>query len=546
MRRDIDLLQAVLDGTTDVIFVKDAAGKYLFINRIGAQLVGKSMDEIVGQDDSSLFEPSVAANIRAIDQRVMAEGTPITYEQPGPLLAADHTFLLTKSPYRNAAGELLGVIGIARDISPQKRAAEVLADSARRFSTLANNSPTGIYEADADGASIYVNNMCCELFEASREQLLRQEGWNVIHPDDLPWVVERWQRFMASSDSSYQVEFRFLFPGERIKHIVATALPLHDELGTKTGYIGNIIDVTEQRRAQRALELANQELEGRVHERTSELVSANELLRHEMTERLRTEERLREQQSQLAHALRVRTLGEMAAELAHEVNQPLSAISNYVHGSRQRLESGLLSMQEIGSTLDFIARESQRAADVIRRAKRFASTQQPSRAPLNLHKLIHEALEMLAYKVREQQISVVLDFAEQLPPAAGDELQVQQVVVNLLRNAMEAIGVAQSPQRLIQIATRQDGANVEFSVEDSGQGLQSGPPERIFESFYTTKPEGLGLGLPISRTIIEAHGGRLWADMPCATGARFRFTLPVWDDEPTSEPAARSDRLRSR
>ncbi|MBC7855745.1 MAG: PAS domain-containing protein, partial [Pirellulaceae bacterium] len=104
MRRDIDLLQAVLDGTTDVIFVKDAAGRYLFINRIGAQLAGKSMDEIVGRDDSFLFEPSVAANIRAIDQKVMAEGMPITYEQPGPLLAADHTFLLTKSPYRNGPG----------------------------------------------------------------------------------------------------------------------------------------------------------------------------------------------------------------------------------------------------------------------------------------------------------------------------------------------------------------------------------------------------------------------------------------------------------
>ena len=203
MRRDIDLLQAVLDGTTDVIFVKDAAGKYLFINRIGAQLVGKSMVEVVGQDDASLFEPSVAANIRAIDQRVMAEGTPITYEQPGPLLAADHTFLLTKSPYRNAAGELLGVIGIARDISPQKRAAEVLADSARRFSTLANNSPTGIYETDFQGTIIYVNNKCCELFETPREQMLQQQGRKVIHPDDLHWVMERWQRFIASDDASY-------------------------------------------------------------------------------------------------------------------------------------------------------------------------------------------------------------------------------------------------------------------------------------------------------------------------------------------------------
>ena len=538
MRRNTDLLQAVLDGTTDVIFVKDVSGRYLFINRMGAELAGKTVDEIVGHDASSLFASEIVPALEAVDKRVMAEGTSFTYEQAGPILAADHTFLVTKTPYRNAQGDLAGVLGIARDISPQKRAAEVVAESARRFSTLAGNSPTGIYEADANGDLIYVNNKCCELFEMTREDLLQQRGWNVIHPDDISHVVEEWQAFIASRSKSYHVEFRFLFPEVRIKHIVATALPLHNDLGVRTGFIGNIIDVTDERRVQRELELANQELEGRVKERTRELVAANEQLRHEMAERLRTEERLREQQAQLAHTLRVRTLGEMAAELAHEVNQPLSAISNYVHGTQQRLGANALTLPEVGSTLEFIAREAQRAADVIRRAKRFASTQQPTRKPLNLHKLIHEALEMLAYEARERQVKVKLELAERLPQAAGDELQVQQVIVNLLRNALEATSASHSAERLIQITTLHQDEFVEIMVEDTGPGLQLGKPERIFEAFYTTKPEGLGLGLPISRTIIEAHGGRLWADAECASGARFRFTLPVWDHElaPKSAP----------
>src|SRR5260221_1224724 len=159
----------------------------------------------------------------------MAEGTPITYEQAGPRRAADHTFLVTKSPYRDAEGEPIGVMGIARDISPQKRAAEVLSDSARRFSTLSNNSPTGIFEADADGIFIYFNDKCCEIFELSREQLLQQQGWDSIHPEDLPRATERWQKFLASDDSSYHIEIRCLFPGGRTKHVVATALPLYDE-----------------------------------------------------------------------------------------------------------------------------------------------------------------------------------------------------------------------------------------------------------------------------------------------------------------------------
>jgi PAS domain S-box-containing protein len=536
LRRNNDLLQAVLDGTTDIIFVKDLNGRYLFINRRGAELVGKTIEEIVGQDDSFLFAPELVPAIQAMDRRVMAEETSITYEQPGPRGAAEHTFLVTKTPYLNAQGELAGVLGIARDISPQKRAAEVVAESARRFSTLAGNSPTGIYEADAQGDLIYVNNKCCELFEVPREELLAQRGWNVIHPEDLALVTEAWQDFITSRRDSYHAEFRFLFPGGRIKHIVATALPLHNDEGVRTGFIGNMSDVTDQRRVQRELELANQELEGRVQERTRELLATNEQLRHEMAERLRTEERLREQQAQLAHALRVRTLGEMAAELAHEVNQPLSAISNYVHGTQQRLEEESLTLREVGSTLDFIAREAQRAADVIRRAKRFASTQQPTRKPLNLHKLIHEALEMLAYEAREKQIKVTLELAEHMPRAAGDELQVQQVIVNLLRNALEAISAASSTvAQSIQISTSRQDEFVEIVVEDTGPGLQLDKPERIFEAFYSTKPEGLGLGLPISRTIIEAHGGRLWADAQCAAGARFRFTLPVWDDDFTSE-----------
>lgn len=535
MRQNLDLLQAVLDGTTDVIFVKDLAGQYLFINQIGAQLVGKTVDEVIGQDDSAFFDPNRVAEIRAIDQKITVEGISLTYEQPGPPLSLDGTFLLTKSPYRDSAGTILGVLGIARDISPQKRAAEVLSESARRFSTLANNSPTGIFEADADGKIIYVNNKCCEIHETSKEKLLRGEVWSIIHPEDAPRIAADWQRFISSNETSYRVDCRLLFPDQRIKYTVGTSVALFDELGNKTGFIGNIEDVTEQKRASLALERANQELESRVKARTAELEFANDHLRQEMESRLRTEERLREQQAQLAHALRVRTLGEMAAELAHEVNQPLSAISHYAHGTIQRLEMGVLTMKEVGSTLEFIARESERAADVIRRAKRFASTQPPRRAPLDLHKLIHESLEMLAYKIREQQIEIELHMADEHPLAAGDELQVQQVIVNLLRNAVEAVAGSQAPKRLIQISIRAGKNCQEFVVRDSGPGLQSGQPERIFEAFNTTKPDGLGLGLSISRAIIEAHGGRLWADVPSASGATFRFTLPGWNDESNTE-----------
>ena len=529
MRENVVLLQAVLDGTTDAIFVKDLAGKYLLINSVGAAFTGKTPPEILGRDDAAIFDPQTAESMQAMDRNVLADGIAYTYEQEGVLLAADRSFLVTKAPYRNPEGEIIGVLGIARDISPQKRAAEVVAQSARRFSTLAANSPTGIFEADEQGRIIYVNLRCCELFEISREQLFEIEGWNVSPNEDRERGLLDWQRFVASSDKYYELEMRFNFPGGRTRYILVTAVPLHDEEGNKTGFIGNVIDLTDQRKTQ-------QELERRVAQRTSELVAANEQLRHEMTERLRTEQRLREQQAQLAHALRLRTLGEMAAEVAHEVNQPLSAITNYVHGSQRRLQAGSLTLNDVGPTLDFIAREAQRAADVIRRAKRFVSTQQPSRQLLDLNHLVRDALKMLEYEAREGRVKVTLDLAEGLPSAAGDPLQVEQVVVNLVRNAFESLDAMDPTAKSIRVITRSQNEYVEFCLEDSGPGLQPGQQERIFEAFYTTKPEGLGLGLPISRSIMEAHGGRLWAEADGGGGARFRFTLPVWENEHAPDP----------
>ncbi|MCE9526055.1 MAG: PAS domain-containing protein [Planctomycetales bacterium] len=254
MRQNSDLLQAVLDGTSDAIFVKDVNGKFLFINRTGAQLLGKSIDEVIGLYDLDLYGSQAVAEIRSVDEKVVNEGVSFTFEQPGALQASDQTFLLTKCPYRDADGKILGVMGIARDISPQKRAAEVLAESARRFSTLANNSPTGIYETDADGNFIYVNNKCCELHEISREQMLQGEVWKVIHPEDSARIAAEWKKFIASDETYFRVDCRLLFADQRIKYTVGTSIPLFDEQGNKTGFIGNVEDVTEQRQASFELE----------------------------------------------------------------------------------------------------------------------------------------------------------------------------------------------------------------------------------------------------------------------------------------------------
>ena len=315
-------------------------------------------------------------------------------------------------------------------------------------------------------------------------------------------------------------------------------------LGDRRMFTGVVRDITERRLAQRVLEEGKAELERRVAERTAELVQANQRLRLEISERSRAEARLREQQNQLAHAARLSNLGQMAAELAHEVNQPLSVISNYVRGTQRRLQSENASLVEIEPTLAIIGKEANRAADVVRRIKSFVRKAVPIRTPLDAGAAVREAIALVELELRQRQIHSDLHLPHWLPKCAGDSVQLQQVIVNLLLNAADALETLPSGQRQVTVSVDQRDDFLEFAVADSGPGISPADTERIFDAFYSSKPEGLGLGLPISRGIIEGHGGKLWIERQQVVGACFRFTLPVWE-EPDGDFVERNpNRLR--
>jgi signal transduction histidine kinase len=248
----------------------------------------------------------------------------------------------------------------------------------------------------------------------------------------------------------------------------------------------------------------------------------------DMTDRNRAEELARRRGAEVAHMSRLSVMGEMATELAHELNQPLAAIANYARGCLHRLESGEYGARTLLEAIRKIVAEAERTDEVIRRIRDFARRHETCRSATDLNATVRQAIQFVEYEMRSRNISVQLDGAASIPSIEIDGIQIQQVLLNLLRNAIDAMANTEGRPRCLRVTTAMDGEDtVRVSVSDTGEGFTAEQAERLFEPFHTTKPEGTGLGLSISRSIIQAHGGRLWAELNDGPGATFHFTLPV-------------------
>jgi C4-dicarboxylate-specific signal transduction histidine kinase len=246
-------------------------------------------------------------------------------------------------------------------------------------------------------------------------------------------------------------------------------------------------------------------------------------------ERKRTDDAARARDAQLAHLSRVGTMGQMASGLAHELNQPLAAILNYASVCLGELESGKGSTGKMLTVIQEVMNETRRAGAIISRLRSFVRKQQPQRIPSDINDLVHESINLMEFELRHQGIRPKVQLAANLPDVMADPIQIEQVLVNLIYNALEATAEAGSNTNGLTLKTSlcDDGSRVEVSVIDTGPGVSSENMDRLFEPFFTTKPRGMGMGLNISRTIIESHGGRLSAAANADCGMRFCFTLSV-------------------
>ena len=265
-----------------------------------------------------------------------------------------------------------------------------------------------------------------------------------------------------------------------------------------------------------------------VARRTRELSRANDELERAAAERHRAEAEARERRAELAHVHRLNTMGEMASGFAHELHQPFAAVVNYARGAVRRLKQNAAEPGELLAVLEQVAAQAERAAAIVRRIRAFIRKEEPRHVALDFNKIVRETAGLMTAEAEREGARLIFALANPLPRVHADAVQLEQVIVNLVRNAIEAMAEASSPVREITLRTMPaaEGA-VEIAVEDTGPGLPQLGRERLFEPFFTTKTDGLGLGLSISQSIVEAHGGRLTAAPRPGGGAVFRFTLPI-------------------
>ena len=336
-----------------------------------------------------------------------------------------------------------------------------------------------------------------------------------IHPEDRKkWLENTDDAIRERRDSD--LEFRVVLPDGEIKHLYGVGHPVFSESGDLVEVMGLGIDITERKRAEK------------------------ELRQKEVS--------LREAQSNLAHVSRLTTMGELAVSIVHEVNQPIAGIVTNANAALRWLGGAVPNLNETGETIRRIIRDGKRAGEIVGRIRALAKKAPPQKDWLDLNQAIGEVIAIARSELQRHRVSLQTQLAYDLPLVMGDRIQLQQVVLNLLLNAIEAMsGVSDGPrdlwvssQKVTEIPDEANegkfasGSSVEaarthilIAVRDSGPGLDPSALNGLFDAFYTTKPQGLGMGLPISRSIVEAHGGRLWAKAHVPRGAVFQFTLPA-------------------
>lgn len=248
---------------------------------------------------------------------------------------------------------------------------------------------------------------------------------------------------------------------------------------------------------------------------------------NDITERKRAEEELQKTQAELAHIARVTTMGELTSSIAHEVNQPLAAIVTSGNACLRWLSNDPPNIEEARQTVMRVVNDGHRASEVVGRIRAFFRKTTPQRVKININQLIEDVIAMVPSELRRNRVQVRTELANDLPVVAGDHVQLQQVLLNLMINGIEAMSTVNGPRELVIKTRSYESGGVLVAVQDSGVGFSEQSAAQLFNAFFTTKPQGLGMGLSISRTAIEAYGGRLWATSNDGGGATFQFTLPA-------------------
>jgi two-component system, LuxR family, sensor kinase FixL len=380
--------------------------------------------------------------------------------------------------------------GIVRDITDRKRSEEALRASEQRLLAIVDNTTALIFIKDLELRYLLVNHEYERLFGVERDQIRGKTDFDV-HPHDVAETLQANDRQVIEAGGPTQFEEVVPSKGSA-RHYVVVKFLLRDQVNEPYAVCGIATDITALKQAQ---------------------------------------EDLRSTEAELAHTTRVMTMGEITSSIAHEINQPLGAIVNYGTACLRLLTAGSANLTEISAALSAIVKDANRASAIIARIRALSKKAPLEKVALQVRDLVTEILPLVRHELTRLRISLNTALPGDLSQVLGDRIQLQQVLLNLVINSIEAMNKVPENQRQLYIGAQshvsEDKSFVLVTVRDSGVGLKQEDLPRLFETFYTTKVDGMGMGLAISRSIVEAHGGRLWATPNADLGATFQFILPM-------------------
>ena len=443
----------------------------------------KKILKVVHPEDRPAMEASMQRRARGEEHQ--------TVEMDHRILLRDGTIRWLRStvnPVRNAQGEVYRIAGTTRDITEQKQAEQQLRESEHRFRTIFEQAAVGVAMVDTlSGRFVRINERYSQIVGYSEDELTRKTFTEISLPGELPEEIDNMQRFYDGAVREFDLEKRLVHRDGKVVWVHLTVSAMGVAGAPPRHMIAIVQDITRRKEA---------------------------------------EDALHETEQQLAHVARLSTVGAMVASIAHEVNQPLHAIATFSEACQTALQdTSNDNSEKVAEWLRDILKAAVQAGDIVRRLKGFGSRAEKACTRFPLRELIEDSFKLIHFEANRKSISLTYKLPNREIELTADLLQIQQVLVNLLRNAIEAVEDLPLADRWINLAVQDEPDSICLQLVDGGQGLDI-EEDQAFEPFVTSKPAGLGLGLAISRSIIEAHGGQLWSKINDQGQTVFQFNLP--------------------
>jgi PAS domain S-box-containing protein len=498
LQKQTSRLDQLFEQAPEAVAVLSTDDRIVRVNKEFTRMFGYEPDEVLQFPINDLIVPEAQIESARAYTRLLKEGGRVeveTVRRRKDGIEIDVSLLAVS--VRTASGEQVVNYAIYRDITERKRAEERLRESEARFQAMADTAPVLIWMTGTDSLCNYFNKPWLEFTGRTMEQEVGT-GWTEgVHPDDVQGCFDCFlPAFHARKP--FRMEYRLRRADGKYRWLMESGIPRYTGAGEFVGYIGSNIDITDLKRA--------------------------------AAER----QRLHELEADLAHINRVSMMGELTASLAHEIKQPIAAALMDAKTCVRWLRRDTPDIAEGCEAASRMIHDATRAAEVIDRVRSLYKRDTSDRELLDINEIIGEMIILLHDKADRTAISIRTELDSGLPLITADRVQLQQVLMNLMLNGIEAMTGANG--ELIITSKRTNDGQLLTSVSDSGIGLPVGEGDRIFEAFFTTKEQGTGMGLSISRRIVESHGGHLWACANTGSGATFQFTLPI--DMAASSPSA--------